>query len=69
MVPMFPQEVLYNIVPSQSGLAFYKLLNVYIYNFAAEELSIYSLEVFLKEMVKIIKKNLIGFFYYIVTIN
>jgi len=35
----------------------------------AEELSIYSLEVFLKETVKITKENLAGFFYYIVTIN
>jgi hypothetical protein len=35
----------------------------------AEELSIYSLEVFLKETVKIIREDLTGFFYYIVTIN
>jgi hypothetical protein len=35
----------------------------------AEELSIYNLEVFFKEMVKIIKEDLIGFFYYIITIN
>ena len=69
IVPMFPWEALYNIIPSQSGLAFYKLFNVYIYNFAVKELSIYSLEVFLKEMVKMTRENLAGFFYYIVTIN
>ena len=69
MVPMFPQEALYNIIPSQSGFAFYKLLNIYIHNFTAEELSIYSLEVFFKETVKITREDLIGFFYYIVTIN
>jgi hypothetical protein len=35
----------------------------------AEELSIYSLEVFLKEIVEMIREDLVGFFYYIVTIN
>ena len=69
MVPIFPQEMLYNIIPSQGGLTFYKLFNVCVYNFAAEELSIYSPEVFLKETVKITREDLVGFFYYIVTIN
>ena len=69
MVPVFPQEALYNIIPSQSGLAFYKLLNIYVYNLTAEEFSIYGLEVFLKEIVKIIREDLTGFFYYIITIN
>jgi hypothetical protein len=35
----------------------------------AKELSIYNLEVFLKEIVKIIREDLIDFFYYIITIN
>jgi hypothetical protein len=35
----------------------------------AEELSIYSPEVFLKEIVKIIREDLVGFFYYIVIID
>ena len=69
IVPVFPWEALYNIISSQSGLAFYKLFNVYIHNFVAEELSIYGLEVFLKETVKITGEDLVGFFYYIVTIN
>ena len=34
-----------------------------------EKLSIYSLEVFLKETIKITREDLAGFFYYIVTIN
>jgi hypothetical protein len=34
-----------------------------------EELSIYSLEVFLKETVKIIREDLAGFFHYIITID
>jgi hypothetical protein len=35
----------------------------------AKELSIYNLEVFLKEIIKIIREDLIGFFYYIITID
>ena len=69
IVPVFPWEALYNIIPNQSRLAFYKLLNVYIYNFTAKEFSIYGLEVFLKEMVKITREDLAGFFYCIITIN
>ena len=53
----------------KARLPFYKFLNICIYNLAAKKLSIYSLKVFLKEIVKITREDLIYFFYYIVTIN